>query len=352
MKVVNLGIQFSFLLWFIWSTFATSVDAVQKGYAYVDYAILGIILIGLFYNIDKLKFRRITIGLIFLLLVGIGANLNLGLPIVATHLKYLLYFTILSVCEARFSYFKIWNYSWILYPVLILYLFGWNKPARPFIFYENNFELLTLILVFAPGIILKYPKRIRVSILLALIILKSGSLSALSAYSTLIFLSLNLRYRLIFTGAMIPVLGLLISQKSGTTIMDIDRIVFAKIAFETFNDFTLLKQFISFEIPRVAQRWNDYLNYYQLDFSGINFPVSLHAFHLRILLINGLIGSILTYWVLYKAPNIINELKKPVFIILFVAGFSISSYNNLFVFLGMYYVIRYSVYNNEFMSNS
>lgn len=349
MRFVSLGIQVTFLFWLIWSIFATSVDGVQKGYVYADYSILVFIVFWLFYNIFNLKVRKVTIGLGLFLLACVMANLHLGIPIIATHFKYVVYFFILSLINTNYDYSKLWNFRWLLYPILLIYLFGWNKPTRPFIFYENNFELLTLIIVFAPGIILNYPKKTQVAMLLGLIVLRSGSLSAFTAFSALVVFSLNMRWRLIFLSAAIPTIGLLISQK-GATIMDIDRVIFSKIALETFTEFSYYKQLVSFYVYPVANRWNDYLNFYALDFNGINFPVSLHSFHLRLLLINGILGSLGVLFLLYKTANINLKVRRGIFLVLVIAGFSISSFNNLFVFVGMYMVIRYSSYSRNISS--
>jgi hypothetical protein len=221
-------------------------------------------------------------------------------------------------------------------------MIGWNKLTRPFILYENNFELLALIILFTPGIIFKFDKWKIVLITLGMIVFRSGSLSVLLCYFSLLFFISNGRVKILLFSAAIPSVLFFISMKGVTDFFEIDRVIFANIALETFENRSLLKMFLSFSIEEILPKWNNYLNYYNLDYMGVNYPVSLHAFHLRIILIYGIFGFFVVNFLLYKSIIHDIKIKRILFTILLISGLSISSYNNMFAFIGLYFITKYN----------
>ena len=347
MKLVSLGMLISLIPWLIWSIFSATITELQSYYMYADYILVSMVLIECLFEIKILKIKSSTIFIGILLLLSLIFNSELEPQILATHFKYLFLFFLLSLIRVKYSYKKIWDLNWMLYPIALLYLIGWNNWERPMILYENNFELLLPILLFTPGIVFKYPNSKYVLIIIGLIVIRSGSLSVFSAYSVLVFSVSNRKLRPLLLLFSVIVFLNLISGKSGSNIMNIDRVVFAKIGFETFSEYSFLKQLISIKLMPIKSSWDNYMNFYQLDFAGINYPVSLHAFHLRTILIHGLLGAIVIYRALYESVSFHSEIRKIVFLILFVAGLSISAYNNMFVFLGVYLLTKYGKYSTS-----
>lgn len=342
MNLIKLTIITLFGYWFIGSLTANSIKEVESFYIQVDYILFLIICIELSWRIKKVYFSYLSFILTGILIVTFAANINLDIRIFLIHIKFLIYALIVSLNNQKKPYLQVWKYYWILIPVLILYVIGWNKISRPLIFYENNFELLALIIIFSPGIIHKRTNWKFVLFVLGCIVLRSGSLSVLLSYLILVATVSNVRTKLALVVVSIPIVLFVFFQKGVTEVSSLDRFIFAGIAYETWNSLSFFEKFLSFNIVEVAPRWNEYLNFYKLSFNGVNYPVSLHSFHLRVVLIYGLAGYLLINSVLYLIMPDDRKVRRVVFFVLFISGLSISSYNNMFAFLGLYIITKYS----------
>lgn len=342
MNLIKLTIITLFGYWFVGSLTANSIKEIESFYTQVDYVLFLIICIELFWRIKKVYFSYLSFILAGILIATYAANINLDIRIFLIHIKFVIYALIVSLNNQKKPYLQVWKYYWILIPVLILYLIGWNKTSRPLIFYENNFELLALIIIFSPGIIHKLTNWKFVLFVLGCIILRSGSLSVLLSYLILVASVSNFRTKLALVVASMPILLFVFFQKGVTEVSSLDRFIFASIAYETWSSLSFFNKFLSFNIVEVAPRWNDYLNFYKLSFNGVNYPISLHSFHLRLVLIYGIVGYLLINIVLYLIMPDNRKVRRVVFFVLFISGLSISSYNNMFAFLGLYIITKFS----------
>lgn len=350
MNLIKITIITLFGYWFIGSLTANSVKEIESFYIQVDYILFLIICIELLWRIKKVYFSYLSFILAGVFIVTFAANINLDIRIFLIHIKFVIYALIVSLNNQKKSYLQVWKYYWILIPVLILYVLGWNKISRPLIFYENNFELLALIIIFSPGIIHKLTNWKFVLFVLGCIVIRSGSLSVLLSYLILVATVSNFRTKLVLVVASIPIVLSVFFQKGVPDVSSLDRFIFAGIAYETWNSLSLIEKFLSFNIVEVAPRWNEYLNFYELSFNGVNYPVSLHSFHLRLVLVYGIAGYFLINTVLYLIMPDDRKVRRVVFLVLFISGLSISSYNNMFAFLGLYIITKYSDFKNKMVS--
>jgi len=342
LNLIKLTIITLFGYWFIGSLTANSIKEVESFYNQVDYILFFIICIELFWRIKKVHFSYLSFILIGVFIVTFAANINLDIRIFLIHIKFVIYALIVSLNNQKKSYLKVWKYNWILIPIFILYVIGWNKTSRPLIFYENNFELLALMMIFSPGIIHKLTNWKFVLFLLGCIVLRSGSLSVLLSYLILVATVSNVKMKLALLVVSVPTVLFVFFQKGVTEVSSLDRFIFASIAYETWNSLSFLEKILSFNIVEVAPRWNEYLNFYKLSVNGVNYPVSLHSFHLRLILMYGIAGYLLINTVLYLILPDDRKVRRVIFFVLFISGLSISSYNNMFAFLGLYIITKFS----------
>lgn len=225
---------------------------------------------------------------------------------------------------------------------------------RPEVYIENNFELMLLILIYARLSAAERLLALKDSILLFYVVFISGSRSSFLALFIVMFLMQGLKvdrflvFRLV-GGALVALAGLyLFAQRmTGEGIESIDRYKFFTVFLTETSGWgvwdwifgarpiTPLSSFACAEL-------SFYKNLFSFTQEGTCYSVILHSYLMRALFDHGLFGLFFLFMVIYKMMRSLGYgvvLSLVVIMILASTGLSVSSLNNVYVGLGLLFVL-------------
>ncbi|MCG6325587.1 hypothetical protein [Vibrio alginolyticus] len=250
--------------------------------------------------------------------------------------------------------YKILLFAFLLKYLLSKFVFG---IARPGLFYENNFELILLIVVHAVLSYHGFIKGVKVRSVYYLVVILSGSRSALV---TMVFLE----YMLMSSGISIKkILGLIciallsvvvayifVSRLDGRGVESIDRLFFLSMFLNEYSSFDMI-QYIFGTQPITSLSYDTCNNFrfYSSIFSDFDnnvcFSVLFHSFILRTLFDHGVLGLVFITYVLYfclRRSGYSNRFVVALIGAFFLNGLSVSSLNGPFAFISLIIVILLS----------
>ncbi len=228
--------------------------------------------------------------------------------------------------------------------------------TRPILFYENNFEIMFLSLLFYLYYILNGKVHFVYQFLLSSIFLISGSRSGLLI---LFFVLAIVNYRLIIKRIffIIPIfLSLLfitifiLEQRTGGApfeIESIDRFKFMLVFIDETKEWSFLKFLIgSDRISALSEGACIELGYYESLFSFKNngdcYSVILHSYLLRVIYDHGVLGFIFIIGFIYKILRSSGYSYINIIVVLgivMINGLSVSSFNSIYFILGLLFFI-------------
>ncbi|WKB82832.1 hypothetical protein QYR09_07285 [Cellulophaga lytica] len=249
-------------------------------------------------------------------------------------------------------------YNFLLWLFLIKYIvsivfFGNN---RPIVFYENNYELMLLSLLFyLKNIIVLEGVSVKDQVFLSTIFILSGSKSGILI---LLFILSIVNYKYLAKKAhiIVPFVLLLIittiiifKKRMGGTfdIEKIDRFKFLMVFLSEIKDWSILDfLFGADRITALSSFACSKLGYYQSLFSysgdGSCYSVIFHSFILRVIYDHGIFGLLFMCYFIYKILKISGFTKKQCYTILVIAllnGLSVSSFNSIYFVLGIVFYL-------------
>ncbi|TVZ08244.1 hypothetical protein JM80_0728 [Cellulophaga sp. RHA_52] len=254
-------------------------------------------------------------------------------------------------------------YNFLLWVFLIKYItsivfFGNN---RPIVFYENNYELMLLSLLFyLKNIVVQEGVSVKDQVFLSTIFILSGSKSGILI---LLFMLSIINYKYLAKKAhiIVPFVFVLtitaifiFKQRMGGTfdIEKIDRFKFLMVFLSEVEDWSILDFLIGADrITSLSSFACGKLGYYQSLFSysgdGSCYSVIFHSFILRVIYDHGIFGLLFMCYFVYKILKVSGFTKKQCYTVLGIAllnGLSVSSFNSIYFVLG---VVFYLTINNK-----
>lgn len=286
--------------------------------------------------------------------------LNTGLVDFALAYKTFVYLPILCLFANKSfinkSYlnliFKILLISFILKYFLWHLLAGTNRPG---LFFENNFELIFLLLT-----ALSYHHNVKPlsnleKFLIFSVFLLSGSRSGLVIliFVVMIFTNYKLDFKLLIKaiggGLILGIVALVFisRQKGAVDVENIDRFIFLQSFFYSLKDWSFINYlFGNFPLTPLDNYVCTQLQYYQSLFStskqGVCYSLVLHSYWLRMILDHGFIGVFFilsALWILLGYSNVKGRYRLAVIGIVSLNGLSVSALNSVYVLLGLVFVL-------------
>ncbi len=224
-----------------------------------------------------------------------------------------------------------------------------NFIHRPFIYTENNFEIMFIATLYL-YVSLNYKEKKGIYLLLfGIITFLSFSRSGIGIFvfvalmSYINKISIKLVIGALFMSPILIFLMYFIFVSRGDGIENLDRLNFLRVFFNETSHWTAMEYFLG--SPRITQL--DYsscqeLSFYEVLFSksgnGDCYSVIFHSFILRVIFDHGILGFIFILYVTFKLLTLSNIPKKTtyIFIGIFVLnGLSVSSFNSVFFPLSM-----------------
>ena len=296
--------------------------------------------------------------IIFALLLGLVHYKFSHLPIreylIAT--KVLLIVALICILPPRNNR----EYKYLNVIILSIFFVAYiiDSHRRPYIFVENNFEIVLPILVALPSV-LNQRKNINDYLCIFLVLaitLLSKSLVGIGCLGSVFFIRyLQLKFlsilSVIFISGVSLVAATLIFLQRGVDINSIDRILFYEAAILHLKSATqiqlLFGNLYNGPLNEVScQLLQSYSNMILED--GSCYSRILHAFNLRILVDYGICGALLLFiFLIFGITRSLNNVRfgLAVFVVGFVNGMSVSGFNNTFYLIGfcyLYYTVRHS----------
>jgi hypothetical protein len=279
-------------------------------------------------------------------------SLKIQASMILVHIKVLIYFVLISLLiHQKKNYVHIWNLAkYFTLFLLFNYLINYNGQERPYVFYENNFELIYLLIIVTPGLIFKIKGYKHVNFLIFLLVTYSGSLSCLICYFVIIFFMIDKKYKGLALFLSLFFVLLYVFNKYGINNLsnsNVDRLIFLKIAFDQFSiNGGILNNLFLFQLNPLDTSFSSILDFYNLyDKLGNNYPVSLHSLLIRLILSFGIIIALLFLYMFFRVlqNSYGKKIGKILFLVGLVSSLSISGFANFFYFFGLVTLSRFDI---------
>lgn len=339
----------------------------------IDLVFFGFCLATIFkrkYDLRVVKILSITLVFLFYLVFSYFINDNKDYNGEYFFLQSLKVFFYLISLAAAMNYsvfdegkaYVYFNFFLVLMLLKYLFLYFVLGEVRPVFIVENNFELQTVLLMYSFLFFRKSP-RLAIRFTLYLVILLSGSRSALGC---LIFVEFFLAfkkidYKLIFLLILTAVLVLaayqvFLDRLNGRSVEDIDRVRFLYgFIYEVKNSFSLANYLFGNETyaplsNEICSSFSFYHGFFNSE-KTFCFSAIFHSYNLRVLFDYGLLGSILIYYLFYSYLKLSKTPPRLIFIIIGVAllnGMSVSAFNNIYYIIPFFLIINYYYFKGEY----
>lgn len=248
-------------------------------------------------------------------------------------------------------------YKFLLWTFFIKYVISVFvfKNARPVLFYENNYELMFLSLLFYLNFILVKKTSYWEQFLLALVFILSGSKSALLI---LVFLLVIVNYQFLYKKAHIIIPGIIslvlislgvFKQRMGGefNIENIDRFKFLMVFVREVKGWSFMDFILGAErITPLSDFACGKLGYYQSLFSysgdGSCYSVIFHSYILRVIFDHGVLGLLAMMYIVFRMLIISNYSYKNALVVITIGtinGLSVSSFNSIYFVLGLVFFL-------------
>lgn len=292
------------------------------GFFLIAYCIISFIKIVIVNEMDYRDFF-IAYVIIFNAIILLLTPKNATLINPETFYKYSIYIYILFITKYTYSY-----------------LLG---NFRPGVFIENNFELMSIFLLYIGEVI--HNKKIQTIkfLFLTLIVAMSGSRSGMMAYIAVVYLtreSMLVNLKSFFIIYIIPLFGVvvIVSADRFIDISSIDRVQFMYYFISELKERSIFSYL--FGAPRLTFLSDEScaaLAHFEDMHSFTNpsqcLPLILHSMHFRAILDHGLILYAVVFFSLYvtmKSRNFSTNESLSVFSVLVLNGFSVSGLYSIF----------------------
>lgn len=324
----------------------------NKGYEYqntIENTFRFFLFITLFYferHYDRLEFKLIVFSLLYLSIYILRSYqsgvyyldiLNANVFIIYTLIfSQTLKFLLKAKCNYRFYefFFKFLLIAFFLIYFVKRVLLG---IGRPFVYGENNFELMLVFISFYSLMVKELLTNIKLWWLLLFgIVILSGSKSGLLILLFLIFYKLNFQIIYIFILGLIIIifLGVLSSY-----ISSLDRFVFLLSAINSIKIKEVIELFLPLQLLPLNQESCTALSFYTGSMnpdSNDCYPKILHIWLLSSFLNHGLIVIVLYLKIFYELLK--NYFKKDylfLFAVPIINGLSVSGFDSIWYFFSL-----------------
>ena len=283
-------------------------------------------------------------------------NINLTDYVVAY--KFVLYFTVLPLFVNK-SLLSEKTINSILWGLLVAFFlkysinFYLSSNTRPGVFFENNYELCFLLILYFLDFTLRSNREdIRKTLFIVAILLLSGSRSALMSfvfiYVSILFISstyvnarLVARLGMVITSIII-VFYIFVDRIPDGGIESIDRFVFLREFVFNLKDWDILTYFKGTPVlTPLSDATCRNLSFYSVLFSSDGttcYSVVLHSFLLRVIYDHGLVGLFLVFFIintLLKVKGFESKNRYVILGVVFLNSISVSAINSVFVMMGL-----------------
>jgi hypothetical protein len=340
-----------FVSWFLWSIFGQSMEIDQSFINIAEPIIFTSCLIRILLqgkiNISK---KYLVISILIYSCIYFLLSLKIQVSMILVHIKVLIYFVLVSLLiHQKKNYIHLWIFAkYFALFLLFNYIINYNGQERPYVFYENNFELIYLLIIVTPGLVFKVKGYKYVNLLIFFLVVCSGSLSSLLCYFVILYFLIDKKYRrLVLFLSFFFVLIFILNKYGINNLSNVDRLIFLKIGFEQFSiNGGLISNLFLFHLNPLDASFSTILDFYNLsDKLGNNYPVSLHSLLIRLILS---FGIIIAFSFLYMICIILqdsygNKIGKILFLVGLVSSLSISGFANFFYFFGLITLSRFDI---------
>ncbi|EPG0370958.1 hypothetical protein ACSWVZ_003844 [Photobacterium damselae] len=251
--------------------------------------------------------------------------------------------------EFIYSFYKVILYVFLIKYILWLILGPFNRPG---VFFENNFELPLLLLLYLTLIKFNIKVSLKYNIILFVVFFLSGSLSGFLALSVMYFILSFSKFDKYFLfklliAFVVLILLLLVIDSRVTNLEHLDRFIFLQELIYNLK-YSSIEQIIfgNFGLRPLRQDTCNMLSFYSSLFSQNNdgkcYSVILHSYILRILYDHGFLGLLLIFSLLYMIllkSNLKNNIIFSILLIVLVNSLSVSGLSNTFIALGIVILI-------------
>jgi len=337
------------ICWFLWNFSQSSMKQDQRFLIFFEFIVLLFLSIRAFFLKIQYKFRPIEFFIVIYTLCFFIANsaIQISFRDLLINNKALVYIFFLPTISFNYKidiliYARI--LKWLLILFVLMYFLDAGNGLRPYVFYENNFELITLILLCLPLIFFKEKGHKQIMLLLGLLVILGGSFSAGVIFAMTLFFHLGILKGSIIALPMI--IYFLVSRDYGfDNLTSIDRYQFWLIGLsEIIYNRTVFDVFLNFQLIPISEDYNSTLNFYNLYSKADlnNYPVALHSGMLRLLLTNGLVVAIIVPLIYFNRLNKIFKTKISLIIVfsIILSSFSVSGFYSFFVFLPLIFILN------------
>lgn len=246
---------------------------------------------------------------------------------------------------------------------LISFLGGYDD--RPILYYENNYELIFLLIIFYLACTMSCGVKLYEMAAMFVIFFLSGSRSAMLAFVLVyIFISVkeNNKYIVVnFVAVLLLFFGVayvFVDRLGEATIESIDRYKFLMMFLHDTQGWGIWDYFVGAPpLTPMSDFVCESLSYYKLLFSykqdGSCYSVILHSFILRMLFDHGILGLVFLFTFVYRGLRVAGFalIDRLCFLsIIAVTSLSVSALNNAFVTLGL--LITFASSTNEMKSSN
>lgn len=246
----------------------------------------------------------------------------------------------------------------LLFSALVKYFYvqGLGIDDRPKLLLENNYELMTLLLLFTYVVIARVRKGeeapLWMLMTVSLVIVLSGSRSAvlgLVPVALAFYFRMTLRHILLggLGFALMLILVYTVFASRGSSLEDIDRFRFFLLFLGEIREFGVSQiLFGTFPLQPLDSYTCKSLHYYQSLFSsagdGRCYAIIFHSFFMRVFFDHGLAGILICYVVIWKCLSLSGFSRKEIIVILSFPTFSalsVSAFGTSFVALPICMII-------------
>jgi hypothetical protein len=247
----------------------------------------------------------------------------------------------------------------IFYFLLIVFLLKYSTSRlffgilRPGVFTENNFELGLLCLMYLAlsDFLGKYKSS--TFIVLAVVIVLSGSRSGVASLCVLYFathvtkIDLRLAFKLGTLVLLFYFSFILFMNQADGDVANIDRYRFLLVFLDEIESWGIVNYlFGTMPItplqPSSCSTLSFYDGLYSYSGDGTCYPVILHAYLLRVILVHGLIGlfaMLFIYWLLFAHSRLSKAKILGFFMIVLCNSLSVSAVNSIYFTFGILFIM-------------
>lgn len=276
---------------------------------------------------------------------------SIPLVVALLQLKWLFYLMLFSIFKFP-TFLKIDNLNTLLL-FLVIYAYDYlvNNNPRPNFITENNFELLMVLILYILSLF-KNKKQLFTSLTTFLIVIISGSKSAIFSFILITFIYFFKSNKKLFFTFLISFFSLIFFYfpQLNFDIQELDRFIMFKEWLSLIKEKTLLDLLLPNLFPQEVNLNLSNLTYYEdLEIEKKAYSTHFHLMNLRLIYDFGIIGFMFSYYFTYKVLTFFVEKHTSILILLlvFLNGMSVSGLNNSFWFFSLVILSQKKIYDKN-----